>query len=106
MRNWQVLLLPDLQRLPPEEHAAAIRNAGETELDIVELAGLAVALLLVTWATRYSLADVAAGAGLPLATLLNFAIALPLLAAAFAPFHIRRLRRGLREQLARRPGTR
>lgn len=106
MRNWQVLLLPELQRLPREEHAAAIRNAGDTELDWIELAGVGLALLLATWGTRYSLADVAAGAGLPLATLLNFAIALPVLAVVFAPFHIRRLRRGLREQLARHPSAR
>lgn len=44
MRNWQVLPLPDLQRLLPEEHARAIRNAGETEPDCIESTGAGPAL--------------------------------------------------------------
>ena len=106
MRNWQLLLLPDLRRFPDEERAAAIRNAGETELDILELAGAGLALLLATWATRYALADASAAATRLVACLLNFGLALPLLLAGFLPFHLRRLRRGLREQLARRTTAR
>lgn len=102
MRNWQLLLLPDLRRFPEEERAAAIRDARDTELDLIELAGAGVALLLATWLTRYSLAESADGLDRILACLLNFAVALPLLVAGFLPFHLRRLRRGLREQLARR----
>ena len=106
MRNWQLLLLPDLRRFPDEERAAAIRDARETELDLLELAGAGLALLVATWLTRYALGADAGAFDRIAACLLNFAVALPLLAAGFLPFHLRRLRRGLREQLARRGSPR
>jgi hypothetical protein len=106
MRNWQLLLLPELRRFPDEERAAAIRDARDTELDLLELAGAGLALLLATWFTRYSLGEGTGGLARLLACLLNLAVALPLLVAGFLPFHLRRLRRGLREQLARRGSPR
>ena len=71
---------------------------------MLELAGMAAARVVVTALTRYSLADTNIAARLG-ATLVNFVIAVPLLAACLGPFHLRRLRRGLREQLRgrRRP---
>jgi hypothetical protein len=103
MRNWQVLVLPELRHFSPAERRAAIRQARDTDHDLLELAGLAVALVLATWATRYGV-DAGAVPGTRLmAALVNFAIAVPVLLAAALPLHIRRLRRGLRAQLARRP---
>ena len=92
------MVLPELGAFPLQDHRAALEKAGETELDILELLGVALALVLVTVATRYALAD----QSLPsraAAAALNFIVAVPLIAVAVAPFHIRRLRRGLRMQL-------
>jgi hypothetical protein len=93
-----LMLLPELGRFPIRDQAQALKKAGETELDILELVGVAFALVLVTVATQYALPD----RSLPsrfAAALLNFIVAVPLIAVAVAPFHIRRLRRGLRSQL-------
>jgi hypothetical protein len=96
-RLWPALL-PELRQFPRAEHDEVLRAARGTELDFVELLGMAVGLLVVTALTRYTVADAGLSTRL-LATLVNFAVALPLLAIALAPFHIRRLRRGLRDQL-------
>lgn len=106
MRNWQLLVLPDLRHFPAEERRAALRQARDTEYDLVELAGLALALVLATWATRYGIASDAGASTRLLAALVNFGIAVPVLLAGALPLHVRRLRRGLRAQLARRPPTR
>ncbi len=106
MRNWQLLLLPELQRFPSGERSAALRNARETESDLLELAGIGAALLLATGLTRYALGEDAGVFTRLVACIQNFALALPLLGAGILPFHLRRLRRGLREQLARRNSTR
>lgn len=99
-RLWP-LLLPELREFADDERAAALHAARDTALDVVELVGMAVGLVAVTMLTRYGLP-----AGEPsmryAAMLMNFAAAVPLLALALGPFHLRRLRRGLREQLMRR----
>ncbi|HSH91532.1 MAG TPA: hypothetical protein VK996_16210 [Ramlibacter sp.] len=92
------MVLPELGAFPAPKRRAAFEKAGETELDILELLGVALALVLVTVATRYALAD----QSLPsraAAAALNFIVAVPLIAMGVTPFHIRRLRRGLRAQL-------
>jgi hypothetical protein len=96
-RLWPALL-PELRRFPSAEQDDALRAARRTDLDIVELLGMAAGLLVVTALTRYTLADASMSTRF-VATLVNFAAALPLLAVALGPFHIRRLRRGLRDQL-------
>lgn len=98
MRALWLWLLPELARFPAGEQAQALRKAHDTELDIPELLGMALSLGAVTAATQYALPD-RSFASQAAATLLNFIIAIPLMAAAVAPFHIRRLRRGLRRQL-------
>lgn len=98
MRKLWLMLLPELGQFPPPDQAQAIKKARETDLDILELLGVAFGLVLVTAATQYALPD----RSLPsrfAAALLNFIIAIPLIALVVAPFHIRRLRRGLRVQL-------
>lgn len=98
MRKLWLMLLPELGQVPPRDQAQVLKKAHETDLDILELLGVAFGLVLVTAATQYALPD----RSLPsrfAATLLNFIIAVPLIALGAAPFHIRRLRRGLRAQL-------
>jgi hypothetical protein len=96
-RLW-LLVLPELGQFAVPDRDAALRKAGETRLDILELIGTAFGLVLVTAATEYALPDRSAASSFS-AFLLNFIVAVPLVALAVAPLHIRRLRRGLRAQL-------
>jgi hypothetical protein len=98
MHKLWLALLPELGQFPVGKQAQALRQAGETELDVFELVGMACGLVLVTVATEYALPDRSLASRLA-AGLLNFIVAVPLVALAAAPFHIRRLRRGLRSHL-------
>jgi hypothetical protein len=99
--NW---LLPELQRFAPAQREQALRAARATALDTFELVGMAFGLIAVTALTKYALSDDSLSTRFAMAAL-NFLVALPLLAAVLGPFHLRRLRRGLRQQLRlRRPG--
>jgi hypothetical protein len=99
-RLWPVLL-PELRQFPAAERAEALKAAGNTPLDLLELLSMAAGLVAVTALTHYTLADTAMSTRFASAVL-NFGVAIPLLIAFLGPFHIRRLRRGLREQLERR----
>jgi hypothetical protein len=99
-KTW-LLLLPELRRCCPDEQEHVLANARHTRLDIFELLGMAFAVVAAAALTQYSLATYAALAG-PAAALLDVAVALPLMVMCAGPFHLRRLRRGLREQLALR----
>lgn len=99
-RLWPVLL-PELRQFSAGDQDQALKAARDTALDMLELLGMAAGLILVTALTRYSLADTAISTRFG-AAVVNFLVALPLLVIAVGPFHVRRLRRGLREQLRRR----
>ena len=92
------LLLPELEQFPPSEQARALERARRTDMDPLELVGVAFVVVLVAWITEYTVGPGSPGSRV-LALLVNAAIALPLLALAVAPFQRRRLRRGLRAQL-------
>lgn len=96
-RLW-LMVLPELGRFPAGNQDAALEKAGKTELDILELLGVAFGLVLVAVVTRCTLPDQSLQSRLA-ALALNFIVAVPLIAVAVTPFHIRRLRRGLRAQL-------
>ena len=100
-RVWPTLL-PELRRFPDSEQGSALDRARDTPLDLIEIAGTVVALVAVTAITKYSMPDMSLVSRLGMA-LLNFGVALPLLVATIGPFHVRRLRRGLRKQLDSRP---
>ena len=100
MNRWWPVLLPELRQFPVAEQDDVLRAARDTALDLAELLGMAAALVLVTALTRYVLPD----AGLPTrlgAALLNAVVAVPLLVVLLGPFHLRRLRRGLRDRIQR-----
>lgn len=101
MKRLWLALLPELKQFPSSERTAALQLARETSLDVVELAGMAVGLVAVTALTKYSLPELPMVSRFVLA-LVNFAVAMPLLAAVLGPFHLRRVRRGLRHQLQQR----
>ena len=99
-RLWPALL-PELRQFPESERDQALQRARETSLDVIELVGMAVGLVVVTALTKYSVPDPSMASRFAFA-LINFAVAMPLLVAVFGPFHLRRLRRGLRTQLQNR----
>jgi hypothetical protein len=101
-RIWPALL-PELRRFPEGERAQALHAARETQLDTVELVGMAIGLVAVTAFTKYSVSDHALAPRFAMAVL-NFVVALPLLVVVLGPFHLRRLRRGLRDQLRLKDG--
>lgn len=94
-----VFLLPALRQFPAPVRRQALTAARQTPLDAIELLGMAVATVIVTWLTHYSLPLAGGVLSRVLAMGINFAVAVPLLALAYGPFHVRRLRRGLRDLL-------
>jgi hypothetical protein len=105
MRLWP-LLLRELQRFPEAERAAALRAARDTPLEVGELIGMAAGLVATTALARSILPDFVlpdfAAADHFVRTIVGWLVALPLLVATLGPFHLRRLRRGLRDQIRRR----
>ncbi len=99
-RLWPTLL-PELRQFPESDRDQALQHARDTALDVVELVGMAVGLVAVTALTKFSVPDPSMASRFALA-LVNFAVAAPLLVAVLGPFHLRRLRRGLRIQLRNR----
>lgn len=101
MHGLERLFYPQLTAFPAEERADALRRARRTALDVIELVGIAVGLVLVTAITRYQLEPSSFADGF-LAAMANVAVAVPLLIVFVGPFLVRRVRRGLDEELARR----
>lgn len=100
-RLWPVLL-PELRQFPEDKRNTAFQNARDSELESLELIGIAVWLVIVTSFTKFIL-NKTAMSGDPSTTLaVNIVVDVPLLAAVIVPIHIRRLRRGLRKQLEQR----
>jgi hypothetical protein len=102
MQALWMFLLPSLRQFPAGVRWQAVEAARQTPLDAIELLAMALATAVVTWLTRYSWPLEGSVLSRVLAMAINFAIAVPLLALAFGPLHVRRLRRGLREFLRRR----
>ena len=92
------LLLPQLRAVPPAERDAALRNARSTSFDFIELVGIAFGLVLTVSVTRYSV-DATQIVERAAAALLNLLVAVPLLTLLVGPFLVRRLRRGLDQQV-------
>jgi hypothetical protein len=99
------MIYPELRAFTPAEREGALRAARHESFDAVELVGMAAALVAVTALTRYGLQDFDLTSRIA-AALVNFALAVPLLVAGVGPFLVRRARRGLRAQLARRGAVR
>lgn len=91
-------LYPELRGCTPARREEALRAAREEPLDVVELCGIGLALVLVVLATGYDGRGPTAADRIT-AALVDFAIALPLLVVLAGPFHVRRVRRGLRSRL-------
>ena len=101
MDALESLLYPQLNAFAAEERAGVLRAARATSFDVIELIGIAAGLVLVTAITRYRLESENFTEGF-VAAIANFAVALPLLVVFVGPFMVRRVRRGLADELARR----
>jgi hypothetical protein len=92
------LLYPELRPYGRRDRERLLREAREEPFDFLEWTGILAALVIVVAITRYSVADLAP-AGRLAAAIVNFIIALPLLALTAGPFLVRRTRRGLKQRL-------
>jgi hypothetical protein len=100
VQRW---IYPQLSAIPPPQHEAALRAAKRISFDVIELLGIAFALVITVSITRYALQDARAIERLWVAAL-NFVVAVPLLAVLVGPFLVRRVRRGLALQAGRPRG--
>ena len=92
------LLYPELRSYGRSDRARMLRKASETPLDLIEWAGILVGLVVVASVTRYGIPGFGLVDRIAIA-LVNFLVAIPLIAIAVGPFLLRRQRRGLRAQL-------
>jgi hypothetical protein len=85
---FATVLFPAWRRDAPDERRAALHEARNVSLDIVELLGIAAGLVVSLLVVRYAAS--------------SWLASFPVLAVAVGPFLLRRTRRGLRRHLARR----
>jgi hypothetical protein len=102
MSQLDLLLYPELRALGEQERERALRHARRTPFDLAELAGMAVAVVLVTSATRYGIRHDFLGEALT--GLAGFLAAIPLWCLAVCPLLYRRTRRGLHKVLRQHAG--
>lgn len=95
------ILYPALAALPPRDREAALRRARAVDFDFLEWTGILGGMGLVAWLLQFDLP--LSGASAPLAVLLlQFPLALVLLAAIVGPLYLRRTRRGLEREINQR----
>lgn len=96
-------LYPRLREVPPDAWKATLDKASKTELDTLELIGVISGVALTAWLLGTVPVTLTTQAAL-VGHLLNFVLALPLLAAVTGPLYLRRTRRGLERELRRNYG--
>lgn len=103
MKWFWLWVLPDLSKFSSERtQNEALKKARDSGLESSELIGIAVWLVIVTSFGQYILQQGKMRADLLATIVVNVIIVAPLLLAVLVPIHIRRLRRGLRQQLEQR----
>ncbi|MEQ1698301.1 MAG: hypothetical protein ABL901_20920 [Hyphomicrobiaceae bacterium] len=99
MPEWLLSwLYPELSGRLPRERRELLAQARGGSFDVVEMIGLAFALAVTVFLTRYSAAELNWSGRLS-AGLLNYVVAIPLLVMFGGPFYLRRTRRHLHELL-------
>jgi hypothetical protein len=97
------LAYPELRPYGRAERDRLLEKASDTQLDLIEWLGILVGLVIVAGVTRYAIPNMSAADRLAV-MIVNFLVAVPLLAITVGPFLVRRKRRGLRSELQK--GTR
>lgn len=95
-------LYPRLREVPPATWEAILGKARGTDFEMREWIGVVGGLALVAWLVEAKVSAFATQAG-PITHLLQFVLALPLLAVLIGPIYVRKTRRGLDRELARKP---
>jgi hypothetical protein len=98
-RRALLWLYPRLGELPPESWDSALIRARDTEFDMAEWVGILGGVCLVAWLLGLATPS-SEMAGRFLDHLLQFVLALPLLAVVVGPFYLRRTRRGLEREVS------
>jgi len=91
-------IYPELRPYARSERARLLRKASEMPLDLIEWAGILLGLVIAVSLTRYAVPDFGMANRIAVA-LINFLVAVPLLAITVGPFLLRRQKRGLRSLL-------
>lgn len=94
-------LYPKLRELPPEVWDSILCKARGTKFDTAEYVGIVGSVAFVAWLLG-SEPSVFKTQSLTLDYVVQFVLALPLLACLVGPFNLRRTRRGLDRELLRR----
>ena len=94
-------LYPRLRELPPEAWDSMLSKARNTDFDTAEWVGVIGGVAFVAWLLGVEPSLLTMHPPF-MAHLLRFVLALPLLAAVVGPIYLRRTRRGLDRELARR----
>lgn len=94
-------LYPRLREIPPATWESMLDKARDTDFEMREWIGVIGGLALVTWLVEAKVSAFATQAGL-IAHLLQFVLALPLLVVVIGPIYLRKTRRGLDRELARK----
>jgi hypothetical protein len=92
------LLYPELRPYERKERDHLLQEASKTPHDFVEWAGILAALAFVGVLTGYGAVDFGLAERI-VVTVMNFFVAIVLLALTAGPFLVRRTRRGLRTHL-------
>lgn len=94
-------LYPRLREQPPEAWESMLRKARDTNFDMAEWAGVIGGVAFVAW--LLGVEPIVPAMQPPIVGyLLQFVLALPLLACIAGPFYLRRTRRGLDLEMDRR----
>ena len=94
-------LYPRLRELPPEAWESMLSKARDTDFDTAEWVGIVGGVAFVAWLLGVEPSLLTMHPPF-IVHLLRFVLALPLLAAVVGPIYLRRTRRGLDRELARR----
>jgi hypothetical protein len=103
MKWFWLWALPDLAKFSSERtQREALKKARDSSLNSTEYIGVALWLVITTSFGRYILNEGQMSSDVMATIVVNVLLVVPLLLAVFIPIHIRRLRRGLRQQLEQR----
>lgn len=95
------LAYPALRQIPSANWEEALQRARDADFDSIEWLGVLGGLVAVTYLLRID-PEEAASLSLPMRYIFQFLAALPLLLVIVGPFYVRRTRRGLEQEIARR----
>jgi cation transport ATPase len=95
-----IWLYPRLREVPPATWESMLGKARDTDFEMREWIGVIGGLALVAWLVEAKVSVFTTQAGF-IAHLLQFVLALPVMAVLIGPIYLRKTRRGLDRELAK-----